>query len=139
MKILCWLALLTILSACASKPINSSVSVEWDYIARAADRSSATYVEGASIRKLGDKVKLWEMLDYEEGRQLGSKEVLSFKSLKEHDCKEKRYRGLSIIFYSKNMGKGVIVYSNNDTRPWKSVITGSTNEASFKYACGGVK
>jgi hypothetical protein len=139
MKILCWLALLTILSACASKPINSSVSVEWDYIARAADRSSATYVEGASIRKLGDKVKLWEMLDYEEGRELGSKQVLSFKSLKEHDCKEKIYRGLSIIFYSKNMGKGAIVYSNNETRPWKSVITGSTNEASFKYACGGVK
>ena len=139
MKILCWLALLTILSACASEPISSSVSAEWDYIARAADRSSATYVEGASIRKLGDKVKLWEMLDYEEGRELGSKQVLSFKSLKEHDCKEKIYRGLSIIFYSKNMGKGAIVYSNNETRPWKSVITGSTNEASFKYACGGVK
>ena len=139
MKILCWLALLTILSACVSEPIRSSVSAEWDYIARAADRSSATYVEGTSIKKLGDKVKLWEMLDYEEGRQLGSKEVLSFKSLKEHDCKEKKYRGLSVIFYSKNMGKGDIVYSNNDTRPWKSVITGSTNEASFKYACGGIK
>ena len=138
MKILCWLALLTILSACVSEPISSSVSAEWDYIARAADRSSATYVQGASIRKFGDKVKLWEMLDYEEGRQLGSKGVLSFKSLKEHDCKEKKYRGLSVIFYSKNMGKGAIVYSNNDTRPWKSVITGSTNEASFKYACGGV-
>ena len=90
MKILCWLALLTILSACASKPISSSVSAEWDYIARAADHSSATYVEGTSIRKLGDKVKLWEMLDYEEGRELGSKQVLSFKSLKEHDCKEKK-------------------------------------------------
>jgi hypothetical protein len=139
MKILCWLALLTILSACASKPISSSVSAEWDYIARAADHSSATYVEGTSIRKLGDKVKLWEMLDYEEGRELGSKQVLSFKSLKEHDCKEKKYRGLSIIFYSNNMGKGAIVYSNNDTRPWKKVIAGSTNEASFKYACGGVK
>ena len=139
MKILCWLALLTILSACASKPISSSVSAEWDYIARAADHSSATYVEGTSIRKLGDKVKLWEMLDYEEGRDLGSKQVLSLKSLKEHDCKEKIYRGLSIIFYSKNMGKGAIVYSNNDTRPWKKVIAGSTNEASFKYACGGVK
>ena len=137
MKILCWLALLTILSACASKPISSSVSAEWDYIARAADHSSATYVEGTSIRKLGDKVKLWEMLDYEEGRELGSKQVLSFKSLKEHDCKEKIYRGLSIIFYSKNMGKGAIVYSNNDTRPWKKVIAGSINEASFKYACGG--
>ena len=137
MKILCWLVLLTILSACASKPISSSVSVEWDYIARAADHSSATYVEGTSIRKLGDKVKLWEMLDYEEGRDLGSKQVLSLKSLKEHDCKEKIYRGLSIIFYSKNMGKGAIVYSNNDTRPWKKVIAGSINEASFKYACGG--
>ncbi len=139
MKILCWLALLTILSACASKPISSSVSAEWDYIARAADHYSATYVEGTSIRKLGDKVKLWEMLDYEEWRELGSKQVLSFKSLKEHDCKEKKYRGLSIIFYSNNMGKGAIVYSNNDTRPWKKVIAGSTNEASFKYACGGVK
>ena len=139
MKILCWLALLTILSACVSKPTSSSVSVEWEYIARAADRSSTIYVEGTSIRKLGNKVKMWEMLDYEEIRQLGSKEVLSFKSLKEHDCKEKKYRGLSIIFYSENMGKGAIVYSNNDTRPWKNIIVGSTNEASFKYACGGDK
>ena len=139
MKILCWLALLTILSACASEPISSSVSAEWDYIARAADRSSATYVQGASIRKLGDKVKLWEMLDYEEVRQLGSKEFLSFKSLKEHDCKGKKYRGLSVILYSKNMARGTIVYSNNDTRPWKDVITGSINEASFKYACRSVK
>ena len=139
MKILCWLALLTILSACASKPTSSSVSAEWDYIARAADRSSTIYVEGISIRKLGGKVKLWEMLDYEEVRQLGSKEVLSFKNLKEHDCMEKKYRGLSVIFYSENMGKGAIVYSNNDTRPWKNIIVGSTNEASFKYACGGGK
>ena len=139
MKILCWLAFLTILSACVSKPTSSSVSVEWEYIARAADRSSTIYVEGTSIRKLGDKVKMWEMLDYEEIRQLGSKEVLSFKNLKEHDCKEKKYRGLSVIFYSKNMGKGAIVYSNNDTRPWKNVIAGSTNEASFKYACSGGK
>ena len=139
MKILCWLALLTILSACVSNPTSSSVSVEWEYIARAADRSSTIYVEGTSIRKLGNKVKMWEMLDYEEIRQLGSKEVLSFKNLKEHDCKEKKYRGLSVIFYSKNMGKGAIVYSNNDTRPWKNVIAGSTNEASFKYACSGGK
>ena len=51
--------------------------------------------------------------------------------------RKKKYRGLSIIFYSKNMGKGAIVYSNNDTRPWKKVIAGSINEASFKYACGG--
>ena len=93
MKILCWLALLAILSACVSEPISSSVSAEWDYIARAADRSSTIYVEGTSSRKLGGKVKLWEMLDYEEVRQLGSKEVLSFKNLKEHDCMEKKYRG----------------------------------------------
>ena len=139
MKTLCWLALLTILSACALKPTSNSVSAEWGYIARAADRSSTIYVEGTSIRKLGDKVKMWEMLDYEEIRQLGSKEVLSFKNLKEHDCKEKKYRGLSVIFYSKNMGKGAIVYSNNDTRPWKNVIAGSTNEVSFKYACSGGK
>ena len=119
--------------------ISSSVSAEWDYIARAADRSSTTYIEGASIRKSGDKVKLWEMLDYEKGRQLGSKQVLSFKSLKEHDCNERKYRGLSVIFYSENMEKGTIVYSNNDTRPWKNVIPGSTNEASFKYACEGIK
>ena len=93
MKTLCWLALLTILSACASKPTSNSVSAEWDYIARAADRSSTIYVEGTSIRKLGGKVKLWEMLDYEEVRQLGSKEFLSFKNLKEHDCKEKNIEG----------------------------------------------
>ena len=102
MRTLCWLALLTILSACASKPTSNSVSAEWDYIARAADRSSTIYVEGTSIRKLGGKVKLWEMLDYEEVRQLGSKEVLSFKNLKEHDCMEKKYRGLSVIFMCWN-------------------------------------
>ena len=139
MKVLCWLILITTLAACASSPISSNVPVEWKYIARAADRSTTMYIEGSSIRKLGDKISLWEMLDYEEGRQLRSKEVLSFKSLKEHDCKGKKYRGLSVIFYSKNMGKGAIVYSNNDTRPWKNIIIGSTNEASFKYACGGGK
>ena len=128
-----------LLIALALTLISSSVSAEWDYIARAADRSSTTYIEGTSIRKSGDKVKLWEMLDYEKGRQLGSKQVLSFKSLKEHDCKEKKYRGLSVIFYSENMERGTIVYSNNDTRPWKNVIPGSTNEVSFKYACEGIK
>jgi hypothetical protein len=128
-----------LLIALALTLISSSVSAEWDYIARAADRSSTTYIEGTSIRKSGDKVKLWEMLDYEKGRQLGSKQVLSFKSLKEHDCKEKKYRGLSVIFYSENMERGTIVYSNNDTRPWKNIIPGSTNEASFKYACEGIK
>jgi hypothetical protein len=128
-----------LLIALALTLISSSVSAEWDYIARAADRSSTTYVESTSIRKSGDKVKLWEMLDYEKGRQLGGKQVLSFKSLKEHDCKEKKYRGLSVIFYSENMEKGKIVYSNNDTRPWKNVIPGSTNEVSFKYACEGIE
>ena len=77
------------------------------------DGSFTNYVDPQSIRRNGNKVKLWSLNDFKSGKVLSNnKTYLSTVARQEFDCFEDTVRIIDAYFYSGKMGKGDIVLSN---------------------------
>lgn len=101
------------------------------------DGSFTNYVDPQSIRRNGNKVKLWSLNDFKSGKVLSNnKTYLSTVARQEFDCFEDTVRIIDAYFYSGKMGKGDIVLSNpNRTDLAESAPPGSIFEAALKIAC----
>jgi len=115
--------------------VSNSAVAEWAFVS--GNRGVVTaYADLATIRKIGNKVKMWSMYDYsavQEGAD--GKSFLSIKFQDEYDCKEEKIIGLASSFFSENMNRGEVVYSSYSPSNWRPVAPGSINESMFKVAC----
>lgn len=93
------------------------------------------YANPFSIRKSGDKAKMWELFDLKSAKeQDGKYKYLSIKLLAEYDCKENQFRTLSISYHPKSMGGGDQVFADTKAQKWEPVATG-TDKILWKIAC----
>jgi hypothetical protein len=119
--------------------MTSSVSwAEWEETGES--ESYVTYVDRATIRKKGNFVEMWNMRSYFESKVdfVGNK-YRSTKDLRRYDCKEKTRGLVSLVSYSKENGKGTVVFSHaakNNEVDDIPITPGSVNEALWKIACG---
>lgn len=93
----------------------------------------------ASIHKLGNSVKMWNLLNASTPQNLpGFSPFLSKVSQVQYDCVEEKMRTLFTNVYSEKDGKGVKILSNDTSTllEWKPVPSGTAHEALFKFACG---
>lgn len=111
----------------------TSAMAEWKEIS--TDDEVTVLVNPSSIRKNGNKVKLWSMFDYEKPQDLSGDAYLSAKYQDEFDCKEEQSRSLYISIHSKNMGAGRVVFTNAVTSEWRPVPPDTVQEILMKYAC----
>lgn len=112
------------------------LELEWEKISESSDKATY-YGDRDTIRKNGDRVKMWNLVDFKSVQNDGSdKQFLSTKMLTEFDCQEEKYRSLALIFHSENMGAGKVVYSNSDPQKWEPVSPRSMSEVMLKFACG---
>ena len=116
---------------------STSVLAEWTEVG--GGDTYISYADLSTIRKSGDKVKMWHLFDYKVvqiDKDDGTR-YLSQAFQQAYDCKEETSRLSALIFYSKNMGAGEVVYSSGtlhvEPRP---VSPGSIANTLFKVACG---
>lgn len=83
------------------------------------------YVDFNSTHKTGNKVKVWELIDFKHAKD----NALSAKLLTQFDCEEQQYVGLGLMKYAKNMGDGKEIYNQYwpDSKDWKPIMP-DTNE-----------
>ena len=106
---------------------------EWVEVSETEDEDLTYYADPATIRKSGNKVKMWSLYDYKTALDPG---VLSAKEKVEYNCKERQRRQLFVSAYSENMGGGKTVLINNSRDEWEPVPPpDSVGEAVFKFAC----
>ena len=112
-----------------------AASAEWTYGVRS--EISIQYVDRATIRRNGNFVKMWDLMDYKTV-QKGPAGVsfLSAKQQTEYDCKEEKERMLAFLWFDGQMANGKVVYSNSDTDKWSPISPGSVAETLWKIACG---
>ena len=125
-----------ILIAALLAVFSTSVMAEWTWVG-GNERSSA-YADFSTIRKSGDRVKMWNLYDLKvAGRGDDDRRFLSTSAQFEYDCKEETSNLLAFIEYSKNMGDGEVIYTagNSHTGP-RPVAPGSLMATLFKTACG---
>jgi Surface-adhesin protein E len=120
--------LLILLTAVSS----SAMAAEWVEID--SDGNVTAYADLATIRSSGDRVKMWNLIDYKTAR--AGNPYMSIRAQSEFDCKRERMRSLFLSFYSRNMGRGHIVDSDNDPAKWERIAPGSVDDSLWKIACG---
>ena len=115
---------------------STSVMAEWTRVG--GSDIYDTYADLSTIRKSGDKVKMWNLIDFKAVQTApGPRHLLSILSQYEYDCKEETAKLLAHTWYSKNMGAGEVVYSsgNADAR-FEPIVPRSELDTFFKVACG---
>ena len=97
-----------------------------------------TYADLSTIRKSGNKVKMWNLYDLRVAeKSYDGTRYLSSSNQREYDCKEETERLLTFILYSKNMGAGEVVYSSGNVHDeFQPISPGSMGKSFFILACG---
>jgi hypothetical protein len=94
------------------------------------------YVDRDTIRRNGDVVKLWVMMDFKTRQIESSPPYLSVKSHREIDCTEERIRLVAVTAFSGNMGSGAILYSYSDSKDQGiPVEPGSVAQSLWNFVC----
>ncbi len=115
--------------------VSSSAMAEWVEIG-VDTKKYIDYVDPETIRKSGNKVKMWEMTDFKTVQELDGKQFMSTKVLKEYDCKEGQSRQLYLSVYSENMGRGnTIISGDRSEDKWKPTTPGTVGEGLWQFAC----
>ena len=116
--------------------MSSSATAKWTVVNE--NKEFIQYADLATIRKLGNKVKMWGLNDYKNVQEFAGDKFLSSKSQLEYNCKEEMKRGLSMKLFHGNMGTGGFInFSDNKMpRKWNSVEPDSAQEVLWKIACG---
>ena len=116
--------------------VSTSVFAEWTRVAESADGDMTAYIDFGTIKRKGDKVKMWSMNDYKTVHSLDNGGYLSGASYDEYDCEGGTRRMLDLYLYSGNMRSGDIVYSHKNIKEEaESIIPQSILESLFKIAC----
>ena len=94
------------------------------------------YAEPSTIRRKGDLVKMWHLLDNKISPKRVPEPYLSMKGQNHYDCAEERTRKLFEMYFSGNMGRGEQLYTNSDETRWEPIVPGSIGQVMWKFACG---
>ena len=120
--------------------VSTNVFAEWTRVTESADGDITAYIDYGTIKKKGNKVKMWDLLDIKTVKETAGKRYLSSLSRNEYDCEEETKLMLDFYWYSGNMGnmrQGEIVYSHKNMKEEaESILPGSIEETLFKIACG---
>lgn len=93
------------------------------------------YIDFDTIQKTGDLITVSTLNDYYDMQQ---KSELSSQWKELHDCKNKKFKALSISYYSENMGKGNIIKtfnSNESETNWSDIVLYSTGDLKANIIC----
>ena len=80
----------------------------WEPIAQTDDGAVYSY-DSASVKKDGDTVTYWELVDYSAPLKSGGLAVVSSKTKVIQDCKNNRFKVADLIDYDGHKGMGNIV------------------------------
>ena len=115
--------------------VSGAASAEWTSVG--ASDEHIQYVDKGSIRRNGNSVKMWGLMDYKTVEKTDGKSYLSSKEQREYDCKEERTRLLAFLWFSGQMGSGKVVLSNSVTSmTWDPIAPGSVGVTLWTIACG---
>jgi len=90
----------------------------------------------SSVKREGDMVTYWELVDYKTPLKSGNLVVVSSKSKVIQDCKNNRYKVSDLIDYDGHGGNGNIVsVTMNSETNWYKGTPDSVNEVLKNRLC----
>ncbi len=89
--------------------VSSSAMAEWVKVSE--DKLVTAYADPTTIRKLGDKVKMWALWDYSTAQEDDSKPYMSVRIQNEYNCKEETDRQIYATTFSVIIMEGYKIYT----------------------------
>ena len=105
---------------------------EWVSNGTSDNGGTAFYYDPATIRINGNMRRIWQGQDL---RKIGKKGELSRRTLTEYDCKEERFRLLSVSVFSGSMFTGDTLSSNSNVDQWDYVPPESNAAEMLEIVC----
>jgi hypothetical protein len=93
------------------------------------------YADSDTIRRNGNLVKMWTLLDFKTIHTAGGTSYLSQKQQLEYDCAEEQLRSLAYYWYSGQIGTGKIVDSYAKPLNWEPSMPDSAGQVQLAFAC----
>lgn len=103
--------------------------------------SSVIYIDKTTVRRSGDTVKVWHMVDmkvmgrHEPIDSNKGKQYWSIRFQREYDCKEVKARTLSAATFRGNMGVGFSEGQQNEPTGWNDIPPGTVEYMAWKIVC----
>jgi hypothetical protein len=109
-----------------------SYASNWVEVTKNAEGSSS-YVDGQSIKRTGELVTFWSMLNFATKTKQGD---LSFKALSTINCKTREIINKYFYFYDdwNGNGKATASFPNNDNQ-WQPIAPDTVNERLLEAIC----
>lgn len=101
--------------------ISTSAIGEWIKVDQNKNDGITRYVDITTVHKMGNNVKMLDLIDYITVREAMEDKFLSIKVLQEYDCNEVKKRILAFNTYSGNMGYGGVLYTNSKSNKWEII------------------
>jgi hypothetical protein len=111
------------------------VYAEWVSVSVIDQAGVTIYVDSETIRRKGDRVNVWELIDYKTIQTVAGASYLSARVQREYDCAGDLHRTLALTKLSGNMGTGKVMLTNSDQQKWEPVDPGSIGKRLWKVAC----
>ena len=108
---------------------------EWVSVSVVDQAGVTIYVDSATIHRKGDRVTMWELIDYETIQTVTGTSFLSARLQREYDCAGDRHRTLALTRLSDNMGTGKVLRITSDEQQWEPVDPGSIAKRLWRIAC----
>lgn len=113
--------------------ISATAMAEWTLI-QTSDNGNM-YIDFDSLQKNGDLVTVSTLNDYSEPQQ---KDELSAQFKELHDCRNKKFKALSINYYSSPLAQNGLIATvtlNEAETPWSDVVKYSIGELKANIIC----
>ena len=101
-----------------------------------SDAGTTVYADSATMRREGDLVKMSVLFDFKTIQTKADVSYLSAKAQMEYDCAQQRFEGLTVLYFSDNMGNGQLLDRSSGKNKWLRISPGSLDHALWKLACG---
>lgn len=114
--------------------LSGNAMAEWYRVSE--QPTQFVYIDMTTARRSVDKIKVWQLGDLKTPHVLndGSK-LSSLKLQMEYDCENETVRTIYSVSYSKGMGEGNILSTENEPEKPTPVVPGSISDVLLKVLC----
>jgi len=114
---------------------SSPAYAEWMSLGE-SESGTTVYADPATMHREGNLVKMQVLFDFKTIQTKADVSYLSAKAQMEYDCAEQRFEGLTVLYFSGNMGNGKLLDRSSGKNRWLRILPGSLDHALWKLACG---
>ena len=107
------------------------------FVGRDSKTNDNLYVDKNSIKKTGEVVSMWAVVNFNESRSDKKGKINSSKAKLLIDCSKGKFKIMELYTYSEDMGKGTLITNEEIPKDndWENIYRDGFGYDTFKYVC----